>query len=169
MGQPTTKTCSRCKVERETTEFVRQSKRPDGLHVWCKRCCLDYNRDYAKRPGRRDKRIAWRKENESYDRAARVQYLYGISAERYEALLRAQGGGCAICRDRDPGGRWDTWHVDHDHGHCPGKKACEICVRGLLCSRCNLALGHFRDNPDNLVAALRYLGLDVEIRGMTCP
>lgn len=164
MDEPTKKTCSRCKTSRDLADFSRQSRRPDGLHVWCKGCCRDYNREYLTRPDARSRRLEWRRENDTYDRAARTKYLYGISAERYAGLLQSQGGGCAICRDPQPGGRWNTWHVDHDHGHCPGKRACETCVRGLLCSRCNLALGHLRDNPRHLLAALRYLGFDVEVR-----
>jgi hypothetical protein len=30
-------------------------------------------------------------------------------------------------------------------------------VRGLLCHSCNVALGHFRDNPQIIKNALRYL------------
>jgi hypothetical protein len=157
MDQNTSKVCSRCKQAKTTDCFSTQSKRPDGLHVWCKDCCRDYNREYSKRPGKRERRIAWRRENETYNRVARVHYLYGISGERYDALLLKQGGRCAICRTDKPGGRWNTWHVDHDHAHCPGKRACETCVRGLLCSGCNVALGYFRDDPAMLTAAIRYL------------
>jgi hypothetical protein len=53
----------------------------------------------------------------------------GVSDADYEALLAAQGGGCAIC-DHPP--RTRRLHVDHDH------KTGEI--RGLLCHRCNRAL-----------------------------
>ncbi|WP_088962197.1 endonuclease domain-containing protein [Micromonospora purpureochromogenes] len=37
--------------------------------------------------------------------------------------------------------------------HCRSSKR----VRGLLCTGCNSALGHFRDSPETLTAALRYL------------
>lgn len=74
---------------------------------------------------------------------------YGITRDEYTALLAAQKGVCAICGG-DPGtSRGGRFHVDHDHE--TGE------VRGLLCASCNQGLGSFRDNPDYLAAAIRYL------------
>ena len=67
----------------------------------------------------------------------------------------AQGNACAICGTQDPGKR--GWHIDHDHSCCPGKTSCGLCVRGLLCSRCNIGLGFFLDNINALRAAEAYL------------
>ena len=53
----------------------------------------------------------------------------GVTVEQYDALLAAQGGGCAICGNPPKTRRL---HVDHDHK--TGR------VRGLLCHRCNRAL-----------------------------
>lgn len=72
------------------------------------------------------------------------------------ALLAAQRGLCAICGDA-PNGR--ALHVDHDHatGH----------VRGLLCGRCNRALGSLGDSLGPVAAwceaALRYLRAHLEV------
>lgn len=55
-----------------------------------------------------------------------VEKTYGITGDDYAALLKRQGGRCAICRARPKSKRLA---VDHDHR--------TGAVRGLLCSRCN--------------------------------
>jgi hypothetical protein len=40
---------------------------------------------------------------------------------------------------------------------CPGKKSCGKCIRGLLCARCNSAIGLFDEDPVTLHAAVEYL------------
>ena len=58
--------------------------------------------------------------------AAMVAKTYGLTATQYDALLKLQGGRCAICRAKPKSKRLA---VDHDHK--------TGAVRGLLCSRCN--------------------------------
>lgn len=77
------------------------------------------------------------------------QYLYGLSPDRYEELMLAQDGRCAICRSDAWPGKGNRPHVDHDHA--TGK------VRGLLCASCNNGLGRFADDPERLRAAADYL------------
>lgn len=72
---------------------------------------------------------------------------FGITVDEFEAMLIAQGGRCAIC----------ARPMDHqkepmiDHCHATQR------VRGLLCISCNFGLGRFRDNPEFLRNAVRYL------------
>ena len=78
----------------------------------------------------------------------------GIDADRYQEMLKAQGGVCAICacpeKHRDGlSGKPKDLAVDHDH-------ATGI-VRALLCSACNTALGLFNDSPELLDKARAYL------------
>ncbi|MFD7900151.1 endonuclease VII domain-containing protein [Streptomyces sp. NPDC059743] len=81
-------------------------------------------------------------------RVTRDWELYRLSPEQ-SALLR-DTAQCHICRTEQPSGR--GWHIDHCH--------ITGVVRGLLCARCNLGLGHFRDDPDVLSAAIEYLRRD---------
>lgn len=98
-------------------------------------------------PGCKKKHLdaRWRERWPDYMRG----YLYGLTPERYAAMLAEQGKRCAICGTAEPGGRSGRWHVDHCHE--------SNLVRGLLCSGCNIGLGHFKDDPERLRAAITYL------------
>lgn len=90
-------------------------------------------------------------------RVARL-WKFGLTPQAFDELLAAQGGRCAICRTDDPrGNRVKTWSVDHDHACCPGPMSCGKCVRGLLCNRCNRAIGLLRDDPAVIESAAAYL------------
>lgn len=65
------------------------------------------------------------------------------------------GGLCTICRA--PDGSTKKAHPI-DHCHATDK------VRGLLCNRCNTALGLFKDDPALLAEAIRYLADPPEAR-----
>jgi len=84
---------------------------------------------------------------------------YNVDREWYERTLVLQGGRCGNpgCDEVEPGGKWNTWHIDHDRTCCPGVRSCGSCVRGLLCEGCNKGLGHFRDSPARLAGAAEYL------------
>lgn len=101
----------------------------------------DYQRNYYHESGGKTvhskrRRDAARKKN------------YGITPERFEALLASQGGKCAVCRTPEPRGK-ATWHLDHDHE--------TGAVRGVLCITCNIALGMLHDDPARCRAAADYL------------
>lgn len=88
-------------------------------------------------------------------RLGKVWYHYKLTPEAYFALLEAHENRCAVCSTDQPGTK--DWHVDHDHSCCPGKRSCGECVRGILCSRCNTAIGGLQDDPTLLRAAADYL------------
>ncbi|WP_030386512.1 endonuclease VII domain-containing protein [Streptomyces sp. NRRL S-241] len=80
-------------------------------------------------------------------RNTRIQSTYGLSADDYDQLFKAQSGKCAICRES----RKTNLAVDHCHK--------TEAIRGLLCARCNgqlLARGA-RDRPEVLRRAADYL------------
>ena len=82
----------------------------------------------------------------------REQHLkrrYNITLEEYSQILDSQGGCCATCGTKEPGGRWKSFAVDHDHK--TGK------VRGMLCKSCNIALGEVYDNLTTLENMIKYL------------
>lgn len=89
-----------------------------------------------------------------YRRSNALKHKFGLTIERYDELLARQDGVCAVCREA-PGYR--GLDVDHDHSCCPGRRSCGRCIRGLLCSPCNRAIGYFRDDPVLMRAAIEYL------------
>jgi len=70
-------------------------------------------------------------------------------------MVEVQGGECAICGQEDSRRRADgsPFPLSVDHDHDSGK------LRALLCTKCNVGLGHFRDDPDLLLRAAEYLKL----------
>lgn len=84
---------------------------------------------------------------------------YGMGLEDFEVLLVAQNFVCAICAvPFDPNVGDLTPCVDHSHS--TGE------VRGLLCRACNLGIGHFKDSPERLHSAIKYLETPVVGDGM---
>ena len=85
-------------------------------------------------------------------REAAIQMNFGITLDHYHALLREQGGGCAICGSSVGVGKLGRLtRLAVDHCHQSGV------VRGILCYRCNAGLGHFLDRIPLLQKAIQYL------------
>lgn len=60
-----------------------------------------------------------------------------------QKLKDRQNNKCAICKQST------ILVVDHNHS--------DSYIRGLLCNKCNLGLGHFEDNVEYLQNAIDYL------------
>ncbi len=71
-----------------------------------------------------------------------------IGKDEYDRLLAEQDGKCGICKAPNNG----RHRLAADHDHATKRR------RGLLCHRCNTAIGLFRDDPALLQAAIDYLG-----------
>lgn len=157
----TERMCYRCGVAKARREFN------SATASYCTDCKNAYERAWAKN---NPERCAEYKRRSIAKAAASDPDFYRkltlrkfrMSLGEYERLLADQGGRCAICRIDSPGGR-GAWHVDHDRSCCPSAKSCGECVRGLLCTNCNLMLGHAKDEPTVLVAALNYLKADMAL------
>ena len=164
------KTCTKCGESKPLSGFGMHSRRGGKFPMArCRACIAAYARQWrVAQPGRAEQLAAQRMVKYHADpephrqrardyaaanpRRARAWHLrakYGIELTDYEAMLAAQGGRCAACRTTDSGDRrFSAFPVDHDHR--TGK------VRGLLCSRCNKALGLLNDDPERLMALAAY-------------
>lgn len=136
--------CSDCGEEKPQSEFPL--KRSHGgkyayYFKWCKSC--ERVRHKAWRDANPDKMAA-------ISRRATLKQ-YGLTEEDYQALLQAQGGLCAICRQPPSGNGASKRNLVIDHDHDTGV------VRGLLCDGCNRTLGIMGEDPQRLRAAATYL------------
>lgn len=80
-------------------------------------------------------------------RDQRIQKTYGMSAVDYRAMYDIQHGRCAAC---------ETPHDQLAIDHCHDTQR----IRGLLCNRCNVALGLIRED----IKAARGLTVYIERR-----
>lgn len=136
--------CSGCQRDLPPDAFNRDKKNRDGLNSNCRECRSAANKAaHAARPQAYAMRISM----------AHRTRTYGITAERFAALVEAQSNACGICGvDMGKGkGR----HVDHCH--MTGN------VRALLCHRCNVALGMARDDPGLLRTMADYIERHMQV------
>jgi len=105
--------------------------------------------DYLNRhPEQREKARARAREHIRRKRAADPATQRRVAV--YQELAALYGDHCAICGGQPTNGR--RLAIDHCH------ETDEI--RGLLCNKCNLLIGHARDSVDILRAAIDYLARD---------
>lgn len=108
--------------------------------------------------GRKAYRAKWYQENKERVKEVHRRYHYRtkfkLTVEEYETKLAQQNYVCAICKKPEIVYEWRTGNVRKlsiDHCHHTGK------IRGLLCTKCNHALGFFNDDPAIFQEAIDYL------------
>ena len=146
-------TASLSEIRRVAAER-RASKRPDGK-LWCSRChqFLDDSAFRPRRGGRPEGQTqCWCAACQaSYGREYRMAKSYGLTIQQVEEIFEAQNGACKLClRELTLGGKEST-SAKVDHDHVTGV------VRGLLCDLCNRGLGYFKDRPEVMERAARYV------------
>lgn len=150
-----TKICTKCKAEKSLSEFRYRKEMLDGHRSSCKERDVKDSTAYQKKNFEKVKVYSknYLKSRSKYTaKQKRKWYLkvnYDIDVEDYDDIYIEQGGRCAIC------GRHQSEikrSLFIDHCHKTGL------VRGLLCHKCNLLLGHSNDNPEILMNAIKYLG-----------
>jgi hypothetical protein len=142
------KICSTCRNSQSLDAFQKNRHRPDGLHSQCRSCVSAAGRAWRERNPEQKKATNRRWAEENAERTFNATWgPFGFYYSDYLAMLEAQGGVCAICHESCRPGR----RLSVDHCHATGR------IRGLLCDWCNRGLGLFRDSPESLLRAERYL------------
>lgn len=125
----------------------QESHQSNGIRAWCIWCkqwksVLAFGRTKSK-PGGINNICRKCRYN------AKLEGQYGITPDQRQKILKAQNDECAIdvCSIQETS---DTLlNIDHNHG--TGE------VRGLLCFRHNVAIGHANDSPTELRSLASYL------------
>lgn len=154
-----TKPCPHCGIEFESLVCQEQkfcsracadAGRKITVPLICEWCGEEYERHTGKASqskycGNACKTLA------GAERAARKS----MTKKEYDARLKAQNGVCAICRKPEVQvwrkGELKTIKLTRDHDHQTGA------WRGLLCRKCNMALGLFGDDVSALLRAAEYV------------
>lgn len=154
------KTCNKCLVSKNVSEFYKHAGCSQGVLYTCKEChkfavrkrsyepkrnarIIERSRAFSKRPEQR-----WK--NYFYT----VKKKYGLLEEDFIRILDSQNGRCVTCFEkietvRASGTGRQRLHVDHCHVSDE--------VRGLLCADCNVALGRVKDSIPILERMIEYL------------
>lgn len=143
------KKCASCGVE---GPHYKQASSKDGFDRLCVKC----RKEYRDSPEGKAKASKWRSDHKYSSKAWVLSHKYKLTREVYDEMLSKQNNACAIC-----GRELCTLEVYNkelkpskpcvDHDHSSGM------VRGLLCSRCNVAVGMFEDDPERMLSAAVYL------------
>ena len=94
-------------------------------------------------------------------------YNHRMTMEQYTALRLEQADRCGACKEPLRFGETRAVTVDHDPrccqyetlstGRTKGSISCGKCVRALLCSPCNRAIGFFERYPQRVHMWIDYL------------
>ena len=127
------KHCSKCGVLKSADAFYGDRRYKSGKASYCKECHSDYYRNRC--PEKRRLEI--------------VKSKYGLTPEEYYGLKAAANSICQICGT--PEGDTKSTRLVIDHCHETGK------VRGMICDKCNRALGLVGDSIQTLQNLIAYL------------
>jgi len=143
--RPEERRCRICGQKKPLSLFEAGAWNPKNKNadVWVRAClsCKELNKHVAIPVGLSVEKLREKSNN--------IERTYGITLKEYEQLYVRQNGVCAICFHPEPVKNRLFLAVDHDHK--TGR------VRGLLCSKCNVAIGMFEDRVEVLRSAIRYL------------
>jgi hypothetical protein len=174
------KKCRKCGVEKSMSSYYKDARFSGGIDIHCSDCRKKKTNEWRKSHPERAKEIgrnsrrrnpeksrararAWyasnkgkalasmalrRKNNPDAIRNEKLRSNFGITLDQYNTISAEQNHACAIC-GTPQSEQLKKMAVDHDHE--TGR------IRSLLCHNCNVGLGNFKDSPEILTKAIRYI------------
>jgi len=136
------KKCTTCQKIKPVSKFYKRfymTKKRGRVKICqseCKACSIEKSK----------KRYVY---NWKRNKTRNLNQSFGMTYEEYEYMVNSQNNVCAICGNPELSKSKKVLAVDHCH--TTGK------VRGLLCNKCNTALGAFGDDIDVMASAISYL------------
>lgn len=149
--------CSCCYQIKPLTKYAKNRSIPgDGIRKQCNDC---RNTNRRKRYRLDHERIRKQKRNYvALHKEKQKEYMllrnYGITYKEYLIKLSSQNNVCAICYEPEISFCSKSQKIKSlavDHNHKTGK------IRGLLCTKCNSALGKLRESPIIITNMLKYI------------
>lgn len=140
------KQCNTCKETKEISAFRFNNRAKGILKPQCNPCENLRMRDDRQKNGEARRTYDRnRYSRRSLEEATQnKQRLYGLAP--LDAFRAIEAPGCEICGEGN-----GTRLLVVDHCHESGNN------RGILCDRCNLAIGNMRDDPERLRRAAEYV------------
>jgi hypothetical protein len=158
--------CKACRVEtNRKTYYKHREKRVATSMRWKQQNRSDYN-EWC-RQDRKNNPEKYRKYEKTFTekhgienlRKREVARIHGLSIEQYDELINSQNNLCATCGKAETrlgrdGKTITPLCVDHCH-ICETKE--KHIIRGLLCHKCNTAMGKLHDDIDTIKNIIAYL------------
>ena len=140
------KVCPKCKKDLLRDKFGTFSRGGKRFsRAYCRQCESILQTRWA----RENPDKVWGNRNpEARVRAAANSHLkrkYGVTLDWYEDQVKQRDGNCDMCH------KVPSKALCVDHEHATGR------IRGLLCDKCNIALGLFGDNVETIKRAITYV------------
>ena len=143
------KICNRCGKEKPIKEF-REQKGRNTRRSNCRECDTARHAEWRVKNKEHLRKYNQNRYIKNTDRwASHIWRKYKMKPEDYQNLLKSQGDKCAICGNQNPHHKQGRFNIDHCHK--------TGVIRGLLCWRCNVAIGKMEDNPSRLRKAAKYI------------
>jgi hypothetical protein len=145
------KRCSDCGIVKGFQQFNLAKGKPRAT---CRACQSKAYKAYATaNPG----------QYKALKRASKYRSRFNLSIDEVERIFATARYACEACGTRkDELALGIRLVLDHDHSCCPTEFTCGKCIRGVLCTSCNMALGAVRDDPDRLTAIVDYMHRSVD-------